>query len=983
MKKFIQWRSGGNEVNGMTMLMILCMTLVSFFAAGQSGIADPVPFPLNYYDHPVFEKALAYSKARDLQNAEKYWNEFALRYPDARPRYFELATVKMGLGKYSEAKILFDKGYLMNPFDTRTISEYMVFCALTGDMTKGFEMSNQLGKIVSSEKFPQYQAYFNSQIPGFTGSQEKVGAAIRAFREKFESSYTEVGPTDSFDAELKACRAFKGKSWEEIMAKTFSLKDILSKRGVASGAYHWLITDMYNHTESSYGAKGEWVYNRLNAEMIREYESGADINAYYKSHFGVKVYEKYLATADFDRALTLNNKLIEDVKEAGLFNYQLIKLLTSRTFTLYNLDRFGELEQIANLLKPILDQYKNPTFKAKAYETLCAAYSKNDDKVAESIKYGEEALAIIQKNKLAGEGTIKSLLSICYLNNNETQKGLEYAGFNSDMGDNYIAMYNVGVIFGENDQHDKALSYYKKSLRKYEEVSGSYNAQQKLTSRARLSLLYGEMARSYYVLKEYESVYNVLEEYKARTLSELIGGKNEATLSLGALKASLKPDEAYINYKMTSQRGFVAVVVTNKGVDSKYYDLGSLIQPVKKYFSEGLLKLDKELSAAEYRTAEYKPVSKDADEQNILIQEGDFALVTELYRKYLTGEMGKFLDLNPEALKGIGNTMSKGFWEHFIRTLSSQLTGVSSLYISADGPLHFIPFETMKNADGEYLAATHQIKMIPSATVWNHLKKRKYITPRKEIIAFGGAIYEEAESQAPIVRSIKEINEWQLKSYDLVDDGAPLTDLFKAMGYGKMNYLQGTLNEVNQIGTIFERSTIIRGKEMNEKKVKDLSASGDLKNYKVLHFATHGWVINSMPKVAGLAMSIPSVSTDGEDGRLIAKEVSQLQLNADMVMLSACQTGLGKLYGGEGVSGLSQSFLAAGANATIVSLWPVNDYATSVLVSELYRMVKTENLDYATALRKVKQNFMTGKYNTANTNLTAPIYWAPFVYNGI
>ena len=99
---------------------------------------------------------------------------------------------------------------------------------------------------------------------------------------------------------------------------------------------------------------------------------------------------------------------------------------------------------------------------------------------------------------------------------------------------------------------------------------------------------------------------------------------------------------------------------------------------------------------------------------------------------------------------------------------------------------------------------------------------------------------------------------------------------------------------------------------MTESAVKQMSASGELKKYKVIHFATHGWAINSMPSVSGIAMCIPKTITDGQDGRLIANEIAELDLEADLVILSACQTGLGKLYGGEGVTGLNQSLILAG-----------------------------------------------------------------------
>ena len=101
-----------------------------------------------------------------------------------------------------------------------------------------------------------------------------------------------------------------------------------------------------------------------------------------------------------------------------------------------------------------------------------------------------------------------------------------------------------------------------------------------------------------------------------------------------------------------------------------------------------------------------------------------------------------------------------------------------------------------------------------------------------------------------------------------------------------------------------------------------------------------------------------------------------------MVMLSACQTGLGKAYGSEGVYGLPQAFFVAGANSCIASLWPVDDMATSILGSQLYKLVNEKKIPYYKALNEVKRQFIRGEHNMEGRDFSAPVYWSPFIYNG-
>ena len=111
------------------------------------------------------------------------------------------------------------------------------------------------------------------------------------------------------------------------------------------------------------------------------------------------------------------------------------------------------------------------------------------------------------------------------------------------------------------------------------------------------------------------------------------------------------------------------------------------------------------------------------------------------------------------------------------------------------------------------------------------------------------------------------------------------------------------------------------------------------------------------------------------------KEITMLDIKADFVNLSACQTGLGKIYGGEGVVGLTQSFLIAGANGLSVSLWQVADESTMQFMIGMYTLVHKEGFTYDKAITEMKRRFISCT-NQDGKDYSKPFYWAPFVYYG-
>jgi CHAT domain-containing protein len=195
-------------------------------------------------------------------------------------------------------------------------------------------------------------------------------------------------------------------------------------------------------------------------------------------------------------------------------------------------------------------------------------------------------------------------------------------------------------------------------------------------------------------------------------------------------------------------------------------------------------------------------------------------------------------------------------------------------------------------------------------------------------------------------------------------------------GYKALNNLPSTLEEVTTIKAMFTDKGInckcSIGKAVQESSIK----SAELERYKFLHFATHGIVDENKPELSEIYLSPDS--TNKEDGNLYSGEIYNLKINADLVTLSACQTGLGKVQKGEGIIGLTRALLFAGARNLIVSLWSVADKSTSLLMVDFYDQMLKENKlgDYSYALRQSKLKMI------GQPQFNKPYYWAPFILIG-
>ncbi len=290
-----------------------------------------------------------------------------------------------------------------------------------------------------------------------------------------------------------------------------------------------------------------------------------------------------------------------------------------------------------------------------------------------------------------------------------------------------------------------------------------------------------------------------------------------------------------------------------------------------------------------------------------------------------------------------------------------EIKGIEKLYIIPDGILHYLPFETLvmknKGTKAKFLIEKYEIAYAPSTSVLREIVARevekKKERNKKSLIAFGDPVFGKAEALGD-------------KTQFIIRRG-----LYSEAGF-KFNRLKFSGIEVNEISALFpekERDVFLR-----EKAKEEVVKYRDLKKYKIIHFATHGFIDDVKPSRSAVILTLDN--DPKEDGFLQMREIFNLDLDAELVTLSACQTGLGKLIKGEGIVGLSRAFFYAGASSVLMSLWTVNDHAAAQFMERFYYHLKNAK-PKAKALRKVKLEMLRSK-----TVLSHPYYWAGFILSG-
>jgi CHAT domain-containing protein/uncharacterized protein YkwD len=305
------------------------------------------------------------------------------------------------------------------------------------------------------------------------------------------------------------------------------------------------------------------------------------------------------------------------------------------------------------------------------------------------------------------------------------------------------------------------------------------------------------------------------------------------------------------------------------------------------------------------------------------------------------------------------------------------------LLVVADGALRFIPFEALVTGDGgesyaslPYLLRSNEVAYAPSASVVAALRVGAApAAADARLLVVADPVFEDTDPRAAQAPRRAAPASPRTRSLTL---RSALDNLLKSAGGGaaRLERLTGTREEAQGIAKLTSASrrpaTVMLDFEASETSL----LGQDLKAYDILHVATHGLLNAERPQFSGLALSL--VGDEENDGFLGVEEIFNLRLGARLVVLSACETGLGELKRGEGVSGFTQGFMYAGARDLVVTLWPISDAATARLMPGFYRRLLADGARTSApaALRAAQLEMVDGG------RFSAPFYWAPFVLIG-
>ncbi|MGA7989864.1 MAG: CHAT domain-containing protein [Thermoanaerobaculia bacterium] len=297
--------------------------------------------------------------------------------------------------------------------------------------------------------------------------------------------------------------------------------------------------------------------------------------------------------------------------------------------------------------------------------------------------------------------------------------------------------------------------------------------------------------------------------------------------------------------------------------------------------------------------------------------------------------------------------------------------GRKRLAIVAEGALQYLPFAALPSPGGSTgvpLIASHEVVSLPSATALAALRREasSRSAPVWRVAVLADPVFDRGDPRV-LGGSASDGS-----MPDGIDDA--LTRSMQETGLRRLSRLGGSRREARSISALAGPGETFVALDFQAS--REAAMSAEVASARIVHFATHGLLNGRHPELSGVVLSLVDEHGHPKDGFLQARDVYKLRLSADLVVLSACQTALGKDVRGEGLLGLSRGFMYAGAPRIVASLWQVPDRATSELMKHFYEGVLQQGLRPAAALRAAQIAVRREK------RWTSPYYWAAFTLQG-
>ena len=667
--------------------------------------------------------------------------------------------------------------------------------------------------------------------------------------------------------------------------------------------------------------------------------------------------------------------------------------------------------------------FPNTNFTS-SYVGLADLYNHLED-YNKSLELNQKAL-LSRPNSLSNS-TIYSNMSFSYLKLKNYEKALIHAKKSlklkkSKFKKNMLFFGGIYALLGEIYFHlgnyTQALSYFKKSL----------NSAQ-LASKKRLFIAerYNDIAKTYYQTNQLKKAYTQIElgfnmyltlkenaflalnqEHK-KTYTSWINQHSNFLESLFQIGYSYKKKNQkilnrWLNYKRSifdventlkilynknsnkkikesidrlfeNQRKLARFTLNPPTNERKMKSYNKVVQKIKENISNEEIFLNKKMLNLNSKPITYKDISNILKPNELYI---DFAKMKNTYfyftldkQKNITFE--KFTNKESQEIEKIITRIREDSGKHFNVKISQKryaklydliiskidIKNKTSLIISPDGLLGLIPFEAFYDKKKEeYLVENINIRYIPSGKELIKLYQNKTTAKNEDIVVFSEINFEQSVGK-------------RTQRGSIFDTPEP-----------NWSTLKFSKHETDVIKMLFPKKNIklFLGKEATENNLLHV------KSPKILHLSTHGYflknnkILNPMEKsLILLSGANESIRQKRGDGLVSGLELAGINLNGtQLVVLSACETGVGEIEKAEGISGLNKAFIKAGANHIVMSLWNVSDRATSKLMEYFYTNI-SKGEDYTLALNHAKRSMI----KSGDKNQTHPYYWSGFIGSGM
>ncbi len=553
----------------------------------------------------------------------------------------------------------------------------------------------------------------------------------------------------------------------------------------------------------------------------------------------------------------------------------------------------------------------------------------------------------IQENYKFGRAVTNNFLSLAAKQRNDDQSYLEYnkaaielfkeLGNDRQLGNLY---YNIGAFYKRKDSIKLANKYLLKSLHYKEIIRGTAKDEQRRILLNKEIGLYCGIQRNYQLLGDNEGCVRIGERSKAKWIEEVLGiDQHIGELpSLNEIQYSLQKNECVLQYYNHLYSKTFAILITKDIVQVERLDNFKLVDNLLQQH-DFTYYLNKTLSKKDSSIIQQWKAGKSWQ---------DYSIAKIVFRTFISYQRDLMQISFPtsddeERFKDA----SKLMYQFLLAPFEANINGVTSMKVIPDGYLGYLPFEALMDSNNHYLVEHYDVSYVQSLRVWNFLKQRSKKQKKQKV---GYIAYRQFEFNNEHAAENTTEYSWQ--------------------------NLDGYFAEKAYMQERFPRITIYPNETTSKDQILELAAKGDFEKYKILHISTHAHFVPGAPDQTSLV--IPNTEEQRLE-HLSFNDITQLDINADFVTLAACETGIGESFSGEGITGLSQAFVVAGANGLLSTMWQVPDDYTNVFMKEFYDGLNKDEVNYSAAINELKRKLIRGEYKNIMQN---PYYWAGYTYYG-